>query len=286
MKLFRVLVVLVALAVAGVSPAGAVRAADGPYRRGPDPTTAGLQAEKGPFAIAQVTVGAGSGAGFNKGTVYYPVSTSEGRFGAVVVMPGFLGPEFSVGWYGPRLASQGFVVFTLEPVSVLDRPDSRADQMLAALDYLTGRSEVRDRVDADRLAVMGHSMGGGGALSAAQKRPALRAAVPLAPWHQTQGWPGVKVPTMIFGSDNDFIAPAATYAGAFYASLTSAPEKAYVLLKNAGHAQYILPNTAVAQYGIAWLKRFVDDDTRYTPFLCPAPAPSSTIAKFEETCPL
>lgn len=261
---------------------------DNPYQRGPAPTSESIQAVTGPFAIGQVTVPAGSGAGFNKGTVYYPTSTAEGSFGAVAIMPGYLGPEFSIGWYGPRLATQGFVVFTLEPVSVLDPPDLRAEQLLAALDYLRSESTVRNRVDPDRLAVMGHSMGGGGALRAAAGRPSLRAAIPLAPWHPVKDWSGTRVPTMIFGSDNDFIAPVSTHAEAFYDSLTSAPEKAYILLRNAGHAQYILPNTTVAQYSIAWLKRFVDDDTRYSRFLCPAPvpAPGGPITEYKETCPV
>ncbi|WP_433333653.1 alpha/beta hydrolase [Spirillospora sp. CA-294931] len=256
-----------------------------PHQRGPDPTLASIQAEKGPFEVSKVTVPAGSATGFNRGTIYYPTSTAEGRFGGVVVIPGFTEPESTMSWYGPRLASQGFVIFTLEPNSVLDFPDSRADQMGAALDYLTGNSAVKDRVDSGRLAAMGHSMGGGGSLRLAQKRPALKAAIPLAPWHIEGNWSDVKVPTMIFGSDNDFIAPVALHASPFYDRLGS-PEKAYPLLKNAGHMQYIVPNTTVAQYGISWLKRFVDDDTRYSQFLCPPPAPNAQIAQYKDTCPV
>jgi dienelactone hydrolase len=84
-----------------------------------------------------------------------------------------------MSWLGPRLASQGFVVFTIDTLTRYDQPSSRGDQLLAALDYLTQRSSVRTRIDASRLGVMGHSMGGGGSLEASKDRPALQAAIPL-----------------------------------------------------------------------------------------------------------
>ena len=36
---------------------------------------------------------------------------------------------------------------------------------------------------------------------------------------------------------------------------------------------------------IVWLKRYVDNDSRYEPFICPTPAPSSTIEEYRGTCP-
>ena len=35
---------------------------------------------------------------------------------------------------------------------------------------------------------------------------------------------------------------------------------------------------------VAWLKRFVDDDTRYEQFLCPGPS-GSQIQEYRNTCP-
>src|SRR6266699_2933625 len=124
----------------------------------------------------QVTVPASSGPGFNDGIVCYPTDTSQGTFGAIAVMPGFVSPEGSIEWYGPRLASQGFVVFRLDSNNPFDFPGARRDQFLAALDYLTTKSSVTP----DRLAVMDWSMGGGGSLEAAVLRPALKAAIGLA----------------------------------------------------------------------------------------------------------
>ncbi|GAA5441817.1 hypothetical protein Dcae01_03358 [Deinococcus caeni] len=36
---------------------------------------------------------------------------------------------------------------------------------------------------------------------------------------------------------------------------------------------------------MAWLKRFVDNDLRYSPFLCPAPAVGTTYSDVRSSCP-
>ncbi|SNS53281.1 Dienelactone hydrolase [Actinomadura meyerae] len=263
----------------------AVRLAAGPYERGPAPTEASITAERGPFAIEKIDVPAGSGTGFNRGTIYAPTDRGQGTFGAIAVSPGFVSPQALIDWYGPRLASQGFVVMTLETNSLFDVPAARGDQLLAALDYLTGESAAKDRIDASRLAVMGHSMGGGGTLEAVRKRTSLKAAVPLAPWDPGYDGKAVRTPTMVMGADNDFIAPAGTMAHAYYTGLTGVPEKAYLELRNAGHMAFNSPNATIAKYAIAWMKRFVDEDARYEQFLCPEPEPGTSIADYEGTCP-
>lgn len=265
------------------SPAVAV-AADNPFERGPAPTVASIEAARGPFAFAQLSVARSSVTGFGGGTIYYPTDTSQGTFGAISVSPGFTATQSSIAWIGPRVASQGFVVMTIDTLSTLDQPASRGRQLLAALDYLTQRSAVRGRIDAARLGVAGHSMGGGGSLAASASRPALQAAVPLAPWNQTKNWSGVRVPTFIIGGQNDTVAPVGSHSEPFYNSLSAAPDKAYLELRGASHSFPNSPNTTMAKYMISWLKRFIDDDTRYDQFLCPAPSGSS-ISEYRDTCP-
>jgi pimeloyl-ACP methyl ester carboxylesterase len=128
-------------------------------------------------------------------------------------------------------------------------------------------------------------MGGGGALEAATDRPSLQAAIPLQPWHNTKAWPNVQVPTLIVGAENDTTAPVAAHAEPFYTSMTGAPEKAYLELNNADHRVSTAGDTTQAKYMIVWLKRYVDNDTRYEPFMCPTPPPSSTIEEYRGTCP-
>lgn len=273
-----------ARAVAGTRALSA-QAATNPYERGPAPSNASIEAATGPYAVSTATVSALSVSGFGGGTVYYPTSTADGTFGAVAVAPGYTAYQSSIAWLGPRLASQGFVVFTIDTLTTLDQPDSRGRQLLAALDYLTRSSSVRTRIDSGRLGVMGHSMGGGGTLEAAKSRPSLQAAIPLTAWNLDTTWPEIKTPTLIVGADGDTIAPVATHSEPFYASLPSSLDKAYLELRGATHFTPNSANTTIAKYSIAWLKRFIDDDTRYEQFLCPLPQTSPTIAQYQGNCP-
>ncbi|MEV0600598.1 alpha/beta hydrolase [Streptomyces sp. NPDC050315] len=270
------------LLTAQAGPAGA---ADNPYERGPAPTVSSIEASRGPYAVSETSVSSLSVTGFGGGTIYYPTSTSDGTFGAVAISPGYTAYQSSIAWLGPRLASQGFVVFTIDTNTTLDQPDSRGRQLLAALDYLTQRSTVRDRIDGSRLGVMGHSMGGGGSLEAAKSRPSLQAAIPLTGWNLDKTWPEIQTPTLVVGADGDTIAPVATHSEPFYESLPGSLDKAYLELNNATHFTPNTSNTTIAKYSISWLKRFIDNDTRYEQFLCPLPRPSTTIEEYRGNCP-
>jgi len=285
-RTIAVIVAALVLAVSalgtGVTPSGA---AVNPFQRGPDPTVASIEAARGPFAIASLTVANGDTPGFGAATIYYPTFTAEGTFGAVAISPGFTESQSAISWWGPRLASQGFVVITFNTNSGGDSPSSRGTQLLAALDYLRNTSAVRDRVDGSRLAVMGHSMGGGGSLAAAKTRPTLEAAVPLAAWNTDKTWPEIQTPTLLVGAQNDGVAPVGNHSERFYESMPAALDKAYLELAGASHNTTNSPNTTAARFAISWLKRFVDNDTRYDQFLCPQPGTSSTISEYRSTCP-
>lgn len=261
----------------------AASAADNSYQRGPDPTLGSVAASNGPFATAQVSVPTGNG--FNGGTIYYPTDTSLGTWGAVAIVPGYTA-LFSVeeAWMGPWLASFGFVVIGIETNSRTDFDVARGTQLLAALDYLTQTSEVRDRVDPDRLAVIGHSMGGGGALSASIQRPSLKAAVALAPYLPSGDLANDRVPTMIIaGQEDTVITPS--YLDGLYATMPTTVGSAYLQISGADHMFATKPNTVEMRTLIPWLKIFVDNDTRYGQFLCPL-ADDTDIATYSSTCPL
>ncbi|WP_375165211.1 alpha/beta hydrolase family protein [Streptomyces sp.] len=257
-----------------------------PYERGPAPTEASVQASRGPYAVSQTSVSSLAATGFGGGTIYYPTTTADGTFAAVVISPGFTATQSSIAWLGPRLASQGFVVFTIDTLTTMDQPDSRGRQLLAALDHLTQRSTVRGRVDATRLGVMGHSMGGGGSLEAAKSRPSLKAAIPLTGWNTDKTWPEISTPTLVIGADGDTIAPVATHSEPFYESLPVSLDKAYLELNGASHFTPNTSDTTIGKYSLSWLKRFLDNDTRYEQFLCPLPRPSLTIEEYRGSCPL
>jgi cellulose binding protein with CBM2 domain len=130
-------------------------AAGNPYQRGPAPTSASVAASRGTFATAHVSVPAGNG--FKGGMIYYPTDASQ-TYGGIAIVPGYTA-KFAdeEAWMGPWLASFGFVVIGVETNSADDYDTARGTQLLAALDYLTQKSPVRNKVDASRLAVAGHS---------------------------------------------------------------------------------------------------------------------------------
>ncbi len=143
---------------------------------------------------------------------------------------------------------------------------------------------MRQRLDVNRLAVMGHSMGGGGSLEAASDRRTIQAAIPLTPWNSDKSWSEIQTPTLIIGAQNDSIASVRSHAEPFYTSMPSTLDKAYLELRGASHMAPNSSNTTIAKYSIAWLKRFVDNDTRYEQFLCPAPR-ATAISEYRDTCP-
>lgn len=257
-------------------------AADNPYQRGPDPTAASVAATTGPFAIASTNVPRGNG--FGGGTIYYPTDTGQGTFGVLAISPGLNGTWPGIAWLGPRLASQGFVVFGIETNNLNDSPTSRGTQLLAALDYLTQSSTVRNRVDANRLAVAGHSMGGGGALDASLRRSSLRTAIGNAPYLPSGNLSNQRVPTLIYAMQNDTLVTPSGLTS-MYNTVPAMTERAYIEVAGAGHNYIGQPSTTLARTMIPWLKIFIDDDARYSQFLCPM-TDSSGISQYRNTCPL
>ena len=267
---------------AALAPAAPAAAAG--YERGPTPTTSTLDASRGPFAVSEERVYSWRASGFGGGDIYYPTTRDEGTFGVVAISPGYTAGRSSMAWLASRIASHGFVVINFDTNTRSDQPSSRGRQLLAALDHVTSSSGVRDRVDASRQAVVGHSMGGGGTLHAATSRPTLKAAVPLTPWNLTKNWSSLQVPTLVVGAENDSVASVRTHAEPFYESFPANLPKAYLELNNASHFAPNTTNSTIGRYTVAWLKRYVDEDQRYTQFLCPPPAPSLAIEEYRATC--
>jgi dienelactone hydrolase len=252
-----------------------------PFAKGPNPTATNVT-QNGTFATTTATVPS-SVAGFGGGTITYPTSTTSGTFGAIAFAPGYTATNASYTWVGPRIASHGFVVFTINTDSRFDFPSSRATQLQNALNYLVNSSVAASRIDRNRLAVGGHSMGGGGSLIAADRNGALQAATPLQPWNSSTNFSGVSVPTAIVGAQNDSIASVGSHSLPFYNSIPASSEKALVVVSGASHGLGTTLNTIQARSMLVWLKRYVDDDTRYDPFVCPLV--TSGASDYRNTCP-
>ena len=246
-----------------------------PFAKGPAPTKASVEASTGPFTYTTTNVSSWSADNYGGGTIYHPTNVT-GPFATIVVVPGYTAYQSSVSWWGPRLASHGFVVMTIDTNTTSDQPPSRSDQQMRALNQLktfsnTSSHPIYRKVDPNRLGVMGWSMGGGGSLISAENNPSLKAAIPFAPWNTTQTFTRITVPTLILACESDAIAPVISHASPFYNSIPSTTKKGYLQINNGSHYCHNTGNdypALIGKYGVSWMKRFMDNDTRYSQFLC------------------
>jgi len=262
------------------------------FEIGPNPSLNFVRASQGPLPVNTTNVPS-SVDGFGGGTIYYP-SNISGEIAAVAVVPGFTARQPSINWWGPILASHGYVVITIDTNSRFDQPISRGRQLDSALSYLISQSDssnspISGMVDETRLATMGHSMGGGGALRSAS-RNRLSAAIPLAPFNiGGNDFDQIEVPTMIVGCQSDGVAPVAIHARPFFNDIPNSTDK--VLLEiangphNCGNGESGTNRPLLSTYGVSWMKRFLDKDRRYNQFLCgPNHEANPAISDFRDTC--
>ena len=254
------------------------------YQKGPAPTSSSVE-RNGSFATSSTSVSSLSVSGFGGGRLYYP--TASGTYGAIALCPGFTATASSLSWFGTRLASHGFIVLIIDTNTTLDQPGSRASQLKAATDYLVAQnsrtgSPIRGKVDTSRLAIGGHSMGGGGTLEAAARNSGYKAAMPLTPWHTTKSFSSLRVPTLIIGGSADTVAPNSSHSIPFYTSIPSSTSKIYMELRGATHFFPQTSDALVSRFAVSWYKRWVDLDTRYSQFINSTPS-STQVSDFRRS---
>jgi len=225
---------------------------------------------------------------FAIGTIYYPVDATT-PIGGVAIAPGFTEQQRHIDWWGPRLASHGYAVLILDTNDRRERPDARADALIAGVNVLRAEGRRADsplfgRVDVDKMAVMGHSMGGGGALLAAHAHSdQIRAAIPFTPWEPTTDLSGIRVPTLVLAGSDDTVAEVADHSWRHFGLIPESTPKVY--LEVAGGDHYIADTTrgddlaTMGRYALAWLKLYVDRDEAYRGLIY-GPLPASDAAKF------
>ena len=217
---------------------------------------------------------------FSAATIYFPANKGE-DFAGVAISPGFVESQENMSWWGNHLASHGFAVLTLDTNELRDNPSLRADALMAAIEVLRNEGErmggtLRGKILNDRMAIMGHSMGGGGTLIAANAHSAeLKAAIPFTPWLPDGNFSAISIPTLVIAGENDRIAPAADHALPHFESLSEDIPKMYFEIKDGNHfiantdtgdgrlAPNIDVHDLVGGMSVAWLKLFVDGDEEY-----------------------
>lgn len=260
------------------------------YETGPNPSL-GFTQNQGPNPVSTISVSS-SVNGFGGGTIYYP-SNINSQMAVIAMAPGFTNTESAMQWWGPRMASHGFVVININTNGRFDFPDSRSNQLDAALNYVIylgeNSSAITGRVDKNRLATMGYSMGGGGALVSAS-RNRLSASAPSSPWYSgTNPFNQINVPTMIMACQSDGTAPVSSHASPFYNRIPASTDKVFVGLTNGSHncstGQSSGYRPTLSTYGVSWMKRFLDKDSRYSQYLCgPNHVANGNIYEYRDTC--
>lgn len=250
--------------------------ADSPYQKGPAPTVAALEGT-GPFAIAKTTLPSSADYG-NGTTVYYPTDRSAGSYGLLVICPGFISAVGLYSGIAQRIASHGFVVSVVATKSLFDQPKPRGAQMIAVMNAVLAQNKVlavpyAGQVDAQRVAFSGHSAGGSGTFYAAATNPQLKALVGLMPGEPgTDFTPfaGIRIPTLILTAESDSLANS--WARPYFQGLDPSLPAAQIEMDGMGHLSLWTTSSQtsqgrIAKYVTAWVKRFVDEDTRYTSFV-------------------
>ena len=245
------------------------------FETGPTPTLSFVRANAGPQTITTTRVG-DSVDGFAGGVIYYPTGISE-EMATIAIAAGFNNQGSRVAWWGEMLASHGFVVFIIDTNSRFDNPESRSRQLDSALSYLiqqnsNSSSPIAGLVDENRLATMGYSMGGGGALHSVARNE-LSASLVFSPYNTgSNSYNRINEPTMIMGCRGDGTAPVADHAIPFYNRIPASTDKAYLEFASNIHGCATGDSSSdtplLSTYGVSWMKRFLDKDHRYNQFLC------------------
>jgi len=115
--------------------------------------------------------------------------------------------------------------------------------------------------------VAGWSMGGGGAMLAAGMTPGLKAGVAFAPWSLTYNVRDSAVPMAYLAGSVDAVAPAALHSNVFYNTTPATTKKMVAEIQGADHYFPASASQPASYTQVAWMKRFLDGDTRYSQFL-------------------
>jgi dienelactone hydrolase len=247
---------------------------------GPDPTADSVS-KQGSCTVQQYTQGVPGGQDYVNPTVYYPTDCPE-PFPGVVAIPGFTEAQNAINQWGTFLASHGFVAMMVDTAAggianTGVQPPARATGLWQAVQTLQAEnarsgSPLAGKIDTGRIAVMGHSMGGGGTLIAANAHPELKAAIGLCPWNPGGTYPQDTVPSLIFAGTADILV-APSQATGEYQSIPATTPKCYSEFTGGTHFVSNTPlgaaatDKVVARFGLSWFKVHLAGDARYQQFL-------------------
>ena len=235
---------------------------------------------------------------FSNATIFYPLTLSFAPpYGAVVLVPGYRGTQANYDWWGPALASLGLAVMIIDTNLPDDAFEARKQAHIAAVEFLHAEnakadSPIRGRIDTSKIAIMGHSLGGGAALAAATELgDRIKAVISLLPYccelgeSFTGNYSELTVPTLIFASAEDTVAAPAEHARALYDSIDAGTPRVYAEFATGTHNMATNAGEdlmTMGRFALAWLKLNLDGKTNFTAsFTSPGDNWADKFSRFE-----
>jgi hypothetical protein len=231
-----------------------------------DPPSA-LTAAKGPYKTTTFTIA-------GVGCVHYPTDAPP-PYAGLTVSDGFSGSggcnSVQTGQWGPLYASWGIVAMIID-TGASDPPPTRGTKLGNGITALKAEntkmgSPLMGKM-AGRWATSGFSMGGGGTTVASQKDPTLLSSVAIMAWQPVTS--GIKVPTLFICGSSDTLAGCGSMGTPSYNSIAEPTSKMRVTISSGHAGQPSSGSGKSGQFGLAWMKLFLEGDTRWKPLLTAA----------------
>jgi pimeloyl-ACP methyl ester carboxylesterase len=223
--------------------------------------------------------------------VWYPaqvdgVTPAEGGFPTFVMAHGFVMSPLDYEGLAAALVSEGYVFASLGTEQGFAPSHADYGLDLAFVADQVAAAEISGVLSASsngRVAIGGHSMGGGAAWLAAAEQPAVDAVVVFAPAETNPSaiaaGEEITVPVLVVSGADDAVTPPTTQHEPIYASAVNAPCRAFVSIAGGGHCGFADPGT-LCDFGelgfsglshaeqlalsldvvLPWLAHFVEDN--------------------------
>ncbi|MDF1821749.1 MAG: dienelactone hydrolase family protein [Alcanivoracaceae bacterium] len=211
--------------------------------------------------------------GYHSARLSYPCGLKE-KAPAITLTGGYTNIKEQMYWLSDHLTSHGYVVLTITPYNVFGTPPVWESAHKAGIEELlqqnrTWYSPVRNRIDTDRLGMMGYSMGGGGALLAAgDLGNTVKAVVGLSPYldREQPYYANISASTLLIGGSFDFTALPNAVAS-YYETLPADTSRALAIIRYLNHLDWVGFPSSMKNRGkilsTAWLNRHLKDDSRF-----------------------
>lgn len=207
---------------------------------------------------------------FESALIVYPcgIENMSGPLDATTITGGFGNTKEDMYWLADYLRNEGDLIVIVVSASNNNNIASYEKAHKAGVNILKDLNADPDYQLYGKIGdigVIGYSMGGAGALQAANDQGAgIGGAIGLAPYQtENDNIGGISVPTMVLVGSIDAIAPPAM-AYDTYGSLPNVP-KLYGEIKGKEHLYWVNNNneSIASPYILAWLKYYLSGDDSY-----------------------